>query len=252
MTGNEVIQAIKLALDKYSASTSAVIGPAFLDEELCAFANQAMVEIISTKFTGNNQLQQGFEQSVKRVSDLERLIVSKECDLNSHIANSYKTAVNALSDESFLFLVSATVSLLGSDNKRHYMPAELVDRATASKFIQTPINSPWIPVPKVTTYQVSASDTKTLHKGLLVYLDPDTFVDYVYTNPKLIVEYVIQPSGLTVGNKNNEGNLGQQAFQGLFPDTVLYEIINRAALLALDNIESQRVESKAALNKVQE
>jgi hypothetical protein len=57
MTGNDVIQAIKLALDKYSASTSAVIGPAFLDEEICAFANQAMVEIICTKFTGNNQLQ---------------------------------------------------------------------------------------------------------------------------------------------------------------------------------------------------
>ena len=39
MTGNELIQQIKLALDKYSASSSAVIGPAFLDSEIMAFAN---------------------------------------------------------------------------------------------------------------------------------------------------------------------------------------------------------------------
>ena len=42
------------------------------------------------------------------------------------------------------------------------------------------------------------------------------------------------------------------AFSGGFSDSVLYEIIDRAALLALDNIESQRVETKAALNKMQE
>ena len=36
-----------------------------------------MVQVISTKFTGNNELAQGFEDSVKRISDLEHITTSQ-------------------------------------------------------------------------------------------------------------------------------------------------------------------------------
>lgn len=235
MTGNQVIQAIKLALDKYSASTSAVIGPAFLDEELCAFANQAMVETICTKFTGHNQLQQGFEQSVKRVADLEQLIVESTHNLVQNKANRYITEPGSFDDNVVrLFLVSATVSLQDKKNVEVFFPAELTDRQTAANFLMTPTNRPWIPTPKLITSQ----------DEVIVYLDPD-WVD-TYSNKKLVLEYVTQPKGLS------EDKLGELAFEDVFSDAVLYEIINQAALLALDNIESQRVETKAALNKMQE
>lgn len=245
MTGKQVIQAIKLALDKYSASTSAVIGPAFLDEELCAFANQAMVEIICTKFTGHNQLQQGFEQSVKRVADLERLIVVSEHELVRHNANVYTTKPDAFDDQiNRLFLVSATVSMNDKQGQPKLFPAELVDRNIASNFLETPFNKPWIPSPKIITFQTTDSQNGILKKGFHVYLDPVMLQEY--TQPALTVEHVMQPEYIT------EDKFQKDAYQGVFQDSVLYEIINRAALLALDNIESQRVETKLALNGIQE
>lgn len=243
MTGDDVIQAIKLVLDKYSTSTSAVIGPAFLDEELCTFANQAMVEIICTKFTGNNQLQQGFEQSVKRVSDLEKLVQLSEHTITVDEQNRYVTEANAISDRC-LFLVSSAVKVTYDGLTYDVYPAEYVDRKTAEKFLKTPINYPWVPVPKVTSFQVKNTDD-VLTKGLAVYIDPDL----QQKSPKgfkLQTEWIVQPDNLT------EDTLYDPAFGGVFSDAVLYEIINRAALLMLDNIESQRTQIKAELNKFQE
>ena len=60
------------------------------------------------------------------------------------------------------------------------------------------------------------------------------------------VTYVFQPQSITESNRDTS------VFGGAFKDTVLYEIINKAALLMLDNIESERLQSKAALNKTQE
>lgn len=245
MTGKQVIQAIKLALDKYSASTSAVIGPAFLDEELCAFANQAMVEIICTKFTGHNQLQQGFEQSVKRVADLERLITQSTYTLVHQEGNSYITEPTAfLSNEKYLFLVSAVVTLQDKNNNTQQFPAELIDRQTASKFLETPFNKPWIPTPKLITFQTIDPVTLVNKKGVKVYVDPVEIKSY--TDPKIVLEYVMQPSDIT------EDRFELQAFDNVFSDGVLYEIINRAALLALDNVESQRIQTKVELNNIQE
>lgn len=245
MTGYQVIQAIKLALDKYSASTSAVIGPAFLDEEICAFANQAMIETICTKFTGHNQLQQGFEQSVKRISDLEQLIVQSEHKLRHNVSNQYKTAPGTFDDLNRMFLVSVILGATTHKNEKHLYVADHVDRQTAEKFLKTPTNYPWIPVPKVTTFQVEDS-AGNLSKGLAVYIDSDWTTRY--NEFSVITEYVVQPNGIDVDKDTLEG----EAFDGVFPDAVLNEIINRAALLMLDNIESQRTQVKSELNSLQE
>lgn len=246
MTGNEVIQAIKLALDKYSASAPAVIGPAFLDEELCAFANQAMVETICTKFTGHNQLQQGFEQSVKRVSDLEKLIVERTSSLKRQAGtNRFNTTDSAkFTADDLLFLVSIRIKLTAPGVVK-YLPAELIDRQTSSRFEQTPTNRPYIPIPKVITSVASQALDGSVHKGLTVFLDPDIPV----TNSQkieIITEHVKLPKRL------HKDDLTTTAFAGLLPEPVVYEIINKAALLALDNIESQRTEVKASLNNTQE
>lgn len=249
MTGNEVIQAIKLALDKYSTSASAVIGPAFLDEELCAFANQAMIETICTKFTGHNQLQQGFEQSVKRVADLERLILGCATTLiNTEVDRNRMRTASPYPDR-YLFLVAMRLRLTKSDNSCVYLPVELTDRATAQRFEQTPTNYPYIPIPKAITSNNSGSDNKP-YRSFVVYLDP-TLIDEIGTNKtynkaELLTEHVWQPARMDVSKLN------ESAFEDLLPLPVMYEIINKAALLALDNIESQRTEVKASLNNTQE
>ena len=252
MTGNEVIQAIKLALDKYSASASAVIGPAFLDEELCEFANQAMIETICTKFTGHNQLQQGFEQSVKRVADLERLILGCATTLTNADAGSNRMRTVSSYSDRYLFLVSMRLRLTKSDNNCVYLPVELTDRATAQRFEQTPTNYPYIPIPKAITSNNSGNNSNgnKPYRSFVVFLDP-TLIDEIghgktYNKAELLTEHVWQPARMDVSK------LEESAFEGLLPLPVIYEIINKAALLALDNIESQRTEVKASLNNTQE
>lgn len=238
MTTYAVIQAIKLALDKYSTSTSAVIGPAFLDEEICEFANQAMVEIICNKFTGNNQLKQSFEQSVKRISDFSKLIKTYNCTNGKvTIADSSTTNTSSFSvDTEDKLLFPVTITVVNDDGE--YI-ADIIDRQTAKKYKWTATNKPWVPTPKVV---IGIGDESAVG-DVLVYYDPDMNAP-IY----ILAEYVVQPTGLSKSNINDN----TVAFDGVFSDAVLYEIINRAALLMLDNIESQRTQIKAELNNIQE
>lgn len=299
MTGNELIQQIKLALDKYSASSSAVIGPAFLDSEIMAFANQAMVQVISTKFTGNNELAQGFEDSVKRVSDLEHLIVGQSYDLHYterndvYVSNVLTTKydafhknVNGVWNENeaydLLFAVRATLKLksiytITSEDEYgrpvterrlktvYEVEAKPTTQQHIFKFVSTPTNKPYIPNPMYTSNQMynegrDVNKLRLTSRGFRVCVDPvlleehPLIVDYndPNVNPtdkyvySFTVFYVQKPEDLT------ENNIGSSAFGGAFKDTVLYEIINKAALLMLDNIESERVQNKSQLNKTQE
>lgn len=299
MTGNELIQQIKLALDKYSASSSAAIGPAFLDSEIMAFANQAMVQVISTKFTGNNGLAQGFEDSIKRVSDLEHLVVGQSYDLHYteindvYVSNMLMTKYDAFHKNvdgvwnendaySLLFIVRATLKLksiytITEEDEygrpvtaRHLKPIYEVEAKPTTqehifKFRNTPTNKPYIPNPMYVssqTYNSSHAENKLriTSRGYNVCVDPVLLEEYPlivdYENPDVnptgkyvysfTVFYVQKPEDL------KETNMGAPAFGGAFKDTVLYEIINKAALLMLDNIESERIQNKAELNKTQE
>jgi hypothetical protein len=153
------------------------------------------------------------------------------------------TGANAIANNR-LFLVSSAVKVTYDGLNFDTYPAEFVDRKTAEKFLKTPINYPWIPVPKVTSFQVRHTDN-TLTKGLAVYVDPDLQNKHPLSF-MLQTEWIVQPNNLTIAT------LSGTAFDGVFSDAVLYEIINRAALLMLDNIESQRTQIKAELNKLQE
>lgn len=110
-------------------------------------------------------------------------------------------------------------------------PAEIISHEISNKFLMTDINCPWIPTPKV-----------LVRNNALTFLcDPDLKAGVTY-DCKL--HYVKTPSKLTADE--------QSAFGGDLPLSVIYEIINKAALFAIENVESQRVESKASLNNTQE
>jgi hypothetical protein len=67
MTREELHTAFKVEIDKNSKSIAYGGCPAFLDEEIDYWLNQATLTVVNTKFTGNNTLQQAFEGSVKRI-----------------------------------------------------------------------------------------------------------------------------------------------------------------------------------------
>ena len=213
MTRTEVLDKFKVLIDK-SAGVAFGGYPAFIDSEIEIFLNQAMREVISNKYNE-------FEASDKRIADLQSLIGT------ALIAQSNSTEIsNAVSFDlpnDFWFYVD---SYVGINNSVVYQ-VELTTHDIAKKFAVTHDNDPYIPVAKAVI-----EDNK-----LIVYYD----THIVNTINNLSLAYIYTPVLFVEDNIDSGLN-----------DKLLDEIINRAVLIALENIESQRVQTKAQLNSIQE
>ena len=96
MIVSEIHKAFKVMMDKNAEAVAFGGCPAFLPEEIDLFLNQAFIEIISNKFTGQNVLQTPFEGSVKRVADLEGLVKT-----DKGISLALDSSTNVLTLENF-------------------------------------------------------------------------------------------------------------------------------------------------------
>lgn len=261
MTTKDLHIAFKVLLDKNSETIAYGGCPAFLDEEVDIFLNQAYQQVISQKFTGSNNIQQGFEGSVKRTSDLERLVKT------DHLVPVVRSFANVLelkgafrkdpyvSDEQGednqnskrLYFVSARL-LWGLDQDAteedlHNLvlekigimtaPVRLVDHNIAQNFLMVHNNHPYIPIPVATI----EDDT------LLIYVDPYKMLT---TENKYYLDltYVKWPAIITHTEPDDELDK--------LPDSVMNEVVNRAVLIALDNIEAPRTQQKSQINTLQE
>ena len=74
MLVSEIHKAFKVAMDKNAEAISLGGCPAFLPAEIDLFLNQAYIEVINNKFTGNNTIKVPFEGQVKRINDLQKLV----------------------------------------------------------------------------------------------------------------------------------------------------------------------------------
>ena len=70
MTNKDSHIIFKVVLDKNAEGIAYGGCPAFLDEEVDLFLNQAQLEILSNKITGNNALRIGLEGSVSNLSEI--------------------------------------------------------------------------------------------------------------------------------------------------------------------------------------
>lgn len=235
MTVSEIHKAFKVQMDKNAAAIAFGGCPAFLPEEIDLFLNQAYIEVINNKFTGNNRLQQPFEQSVKRIADLYKLIkTDKDVDLqytdsSSNVLimpNFFKEQDSDATTNKRMFYVDCVLHF-GSSSAN----CMLIDHASTKRFLQTYDNLPWIQTP------VAALEDNTLK----IYFDPKSMVVDDYSCD---ITYVKYPEVID----NTKTNI----IIDEVPDYVLYEVINRAVVIALENIESQRSQTKLQINTLEE
>lgn len=223
MTRTELHIAFKTAMDKNAPSIAFGGSPAFLPEEIDYWLNQGLYQEINTKFTGNNANKVAFEGNTKRTHDLERLI---RTDSNVEIIvenNVNRLFVNNLHNDKRMFFVDAVLNM--GSNKANVV---LVDHATAQRFRKTYDNNPWIETP------VGVIEDNTLY----VYYDeismiPST-IDITYIKTPTKIED-LPPAGMDE-----------------IPEYMQYEVVNRAVELALEDIESRRVQTKTQLNQLDE
>lgn len=203
--------------------------PAFLPAEIDLFLNQAYIEVISNKYTGTNVMQVPFEGSVKRISDLEKLVKT-----DYSVAVSFDSSSNVLTMDNFhnatgqnqrMFYVTAIVHFGNSSTT-----CTLTDHDSARRFLKTYNNDPWVETP-ISTLQ----DNK-----LKVYIDTHSMA----TPYSIDITYVKFPSKIDSSTPS--------VIIDEVPDRVMYEVINRAVLIALENIESKRTETKIQTNNLQE
>lgn len=255
MSVSELHKAFKVQMDKNAEAVAFGGCPAFLPEEIDLFLNQAYIEIISNKFTGTNVLQTPFEGSVKRIADLESLVktdtnISVSLDSSSNVLTleDYYNAdgtyhrmfyVEAILHGKFQRVMGITQSTTSgieqvdkviTDDIPNGATCVLVSHENARRYLKTYNNDPWIDTP-ISTLE---------DNRLKVFIDT-----YKMQGPyTLDVTYVKYPEVIDHTQPTTEINE--------VPDRVLYEVINRAVLIALENIESKRSETKAQINNVQE
>lgn len=226
MTVSEIHKAFKVIMDKNAEAVAFGGCPAFLPEEIDLFLNQAFIEIVSNKFTGQNILQVPFEGSVKRVADLEGLV---KTDTNISLTATPNTNVLTLDDFSNsgtrMFYVT---SILHFNNSSSI--CVLVSHEDARRFLKTYNNDPWIDTP------VSTLENNRLKIMIDTYTMEDPYtMDITYVSFPPRIDSTEPTTDITV-----------------VPDRVLYEVVNRAVIIALENIESRRIETKAQINNLSE
>lgn len=224
MTRDQLHIAFKIEMDKNSNNIAFGSYPAFLPEEIDYWLNQGMYQEVSNKFTGLNTLKQPFEKSVKRIHDLEKLIrTKKNISMYCDDALNKCTAENIFNDA--MFFVDAYFKFGAKQSD-----VILVEHDNVGQFKRTYNNLPYIQTPVAV---IENSD-------LIIYFDPITMNASSYL---VDLTYVKNPTKVE--------ELGEEGMVE-FPEYMQQEIVNRAVQLALENIESKRVETKSQFNQMDE
>lgn len=222
----------KVILDKNAQGVAFGGAPAFLPQEIDLFLNQAQDEIISNKISGNNPLKIAFEGSPQRISQLDKLIKTDENLVMNKVAYN-EFVLNDVHNEGNRVTIWEVTLKYGNS----FANCMIVDHNTAMLFKQTYNNTPWVETPVAVL-----EDNK-----LIVYVDPVLMQDpeYAPSNSRYAVNitYIKKPTQFNYTKLEDELDL---------PDEVMSEVINRAVVLALENIESQRTSSKLQLNQLSE
>lgn len=212
MTHSEIKKKFQIEYDKDADAISSY--PSLTDTEIATILDKAYLALIAQKLTGNNPRRVGFEGDAKAVEDLRPLIKTQavaQADKIDDLVNNEKcfTLPNEL-----LYFLQATVTM---DGKTHTV--DLISHEHAKQFFVTESNLPWI------------KNAVAFIEGNKIAILFDSFKhDSVES---IRVTYIKHPDSFA-------------GFTGQFElsDTMAEELINLAIIMALENVESQRLTTK--------
>lgn len=225
MTIAEAHIAFKVEADKNAVNIGMSGCPSFLPEEIDYWLYTAYLSKIATKFTGNNTIQTSFEGNTKRVADLEGLVrtdkgltLLSETTNNRLTLNGFKSSIKYGSDtqDKRMYFIQGTLHF-GSKLAN----VKLISHENALRFLETYNNKPWIEEPVAIL-----EDNK-----LIVFVDRD-----LMTGP-----YTIDLTYLAYPRKINNQDITSTLDE--IPEYMQYEVVKLAADMALENVESPRVQS---------
>jgi hypothetical protein len=227
MITSELHTSFKIELDKLSISSY----PSFLPEEIDHFLNKANLIVIAKKFTGHNKYREGFEGNQKIVSDLAKLVKSTS---NNAMTCSGSPSSGAIAND-FLYFIDGSLkyksTIGGSLISSNVIP---ITHNDSLRFKKTRTNNPVIIDPVMTQ---DSSGFKIYYDELTTFPVSGSVMtfDYDYIKTPAKIDFYLAPT----------------AALELSDETQL-EVVALAVLLAIENIESQRVATNTQTLNIQE
>lgn len=218
----------KIVMDKNSQSVAFGGCPAFLPEEIDYWLDTALYQVVMQKFNGEINKKPSFEESVKRIHDLEGLVRTDSDITTEKVVNTNSVVMkNLLDNNKRMLFVSARLKYADK-----LAIVRIIDHKDVERYRQTYNNLPWVEEP------VGVIE----NNSLIIYYDPLSMTSE--EGYKIDLTYLHYPT------KIEDIPNGESIIE--LPEHVYHEVINRAALLALEDIESKRTQSKVALNQLAE
>lgn len=211
--------AFKIDLDKALSSNM----PNFDVYQIDYLLYTAYIMLINQKFTGNNYLTAGFEENNKRISDIQALIVDEV--IAGNITNKY--AKNEVSFDISNIDMMYPITSVFKFNDELFAQTVNTNHKDVNSLRMDVNNRPWIPIP-ISIYE---------NNKIIVYIDPDDISKIETNYPELILTYIRNPKKFNFFSTNGE------EFEPIVPEHMHFEIVSLAVDLAIENIESQRVQT---------
>lgn len=239
MTIQDIHQAIKLELDK---STIASYDD-FTIDEIDYFVNKSYTAVTNRKFTGHNVLEAGFEENLKRLSDLQELIKT-EWISGSKASDGVKNQYLILIPDTLrvMYPLPSGIVRFNTNDGSVIRPTKIVNHIVINNFRATDNNSPWIPEPVITISDNTVN----------VFADPVEMLSYSDDLIDFQIMYLQRPERLqsyvTVSGQRVPNTYDDDTRIPVVSEQVQLEIIIQTVTYLLDNIESQRIQTYPEVN----
>lgn len=228
MTTTEKHSAFKIELDKSDDMSNV---PSFVPAEIDYWLNKAQIMLINQKFTGDNPSKKWFESSQKRISDLAGL-VALTTNAAMTCAGSPSTGTVA---SDFMYFIDGDlhykISASGAEEYSNVIP---ISHEDARMFKRTANNNPIIVTP------VMVRDLS----GFKIYYDTTTIFPLTGAVMSFDYRYIKTPSTINISLYPNAVSEISESAQK--------ELVSLAVFLAIENIESTRINTNSSILNIQE
>ena len=244
MTHKDIYTKFMIEYDKANVASSY---PSLTEYEIATILDKAYNALIAQKFTGNNPRRSSFESDNKSISDLQPLIKTDVCIGSLDSANSFSAN---LPDE-FLYYISSCIEHTISEESKpmdklavRIINVKLVDHNTANKFLISPTNLPWVKTP---VCYIEGNKITVIYDPTMQDLETDVYITFIKKPNTFVKENLTgKNTYLTfVEEKDENGKvIVPKGYEFECNDTVAEELISLAVTFALENVESQRLNTK--------
>ena len=276
MTHKDIYTKFMIEYDKANVTSSY---PSLTEYEIATVLDKAYNALIAQKVTGNNYRRSTFESDNKSIADLEPLVRSehwKDTQTDDRVSNS----INGELPPDMLYYITAYIKqdalykVTDESNievRDDYKPADglrsrslqikLVSHDMASRFFSSSHNIPWIkdPVGYIENGRLHViydpinkpviNNTGGIVQGMVTNYGAVTPVEIVYIKqPNAFVKDLNRYTGTQGASYFDCPDDASSEFRDLYEfecnSTVAEELISLAIAFALENVESERLNSK--------